>query len=403
LPRTRTSSLTRDPRWAGISRHGSGWRAAVSRGKHKPKVYAYFPAETAPEVMQEWRRDAQANLRITRKRRASQGTFEGDARRYLRAVKALPTYDTREQMIELWIGVFGTTRREDITAADIREQRDKWLTEPRDSKHPRGRGTPVSPHTVNLRLRALSNLWTVLDGRRAPNPVREVPEAMEPTPRPRAIPAETIARILAAIPDRGKREKGSNPKRAGDPGSLSKVRLRILAETGWPAGTLMRMTPDRIDWQAKTADVPDRHKGQGAAALTMPLTDAALEALTDLKRRQGFGRFSTSSLAKTFKRACTSLGLAGIRVYDLRHSFGTRVAVASGDERAVQILMQHRDIRTTRIYTEASIDPRVRSAFAAMGRLYGTTGDREMPESGGKSQVSGTTRTAQKSVGKGRK
>jgi hypothetical protein len=34
---------------------------------------------------------------------------------------------------------------------------------------------PLSASSVDNRLRALRNLWTVLNGRHAPNPVREVP------------------------------------------------------------------------------------------------------------------------------------------------------------------------------------------------------------------------------------
>jgi len=42
--------------------------------------------------------------------------------------------------------------------------------------------------------------------------------------------------------------------------------------------------------------------------------------------------------------------------------------LASKDERAVQLAAQHRDIRTTRRYTEASVEPRIAAAFAAMSR-----------------------------------
>ena len=356
----------RDPRWIGITKHGTGWRAAVSRGRHQPKLYGYFPAHTAVEDMQAWREDEKAKLRITRKQRASFGTFEGDARRrYLPAVKALPTYAERKRHIEFWIGEFGTRRRDAITSAEIRAVRDRLLTTPRAKNQP-----PLSPHTVNLMLRALSNVWTVLDGSRAYNPARDVPEAQEPSQPPRTLDLETIQRILDAMPDRGFRPKGVKVKDDGDRPSLAKARIAVLAWTGWPAKVLMAMTPGRIDWRHRVAHLPERTKGRGAPAVSVPLTEQAVSALQHLDAVQGWGRFSVSTLGRAFRRACRAVGLSGVRVYDLRHAFLTRLAWASKDERAVQTVAQHRSLTTTRRYTQASVDPRVAAAMAAMASFH---------------------------------
>ena len=49
--------------------------------------------------------------------------------------------------------------------------------------------------------------------------------------------------------------------------------------------------------------------------------------------------------------------------YQLRHTFGTLVAGISADDRAVQTLMQHSDIRQTHRYTQATADPRAAAAL----------------------------------------
>jgi hypothetical protein len=93
-------------------------------------------------------------------------------------VKALPTFTEREQHIEEWVEYFGARRRRKITPDLIAVRRDQLLAE------------GYAAGSVNKRLRALSNLWTRLDGRRAPNPVLEVAECQEP-PIPRRADSPT--------------------------------------------------------------------------------------------------------------------------------------------------------------------------------------------------------------------
>lgn len=335
----------RDPLWIGIQRHGAGYRAFVSRGRGVSPIAQHFSKDTDPRTIQAWRADTKASLRLTRKQRAFAGQFETDARRYLKTIAALPTIKDREREIELWIAAFGTRRREDIRPSDIRAVRDRWLTEPRAKDDER----PVSPATVNKRLRALSNLWTVLDGRQSPNPVREVPEAQEPAPRTTRLDFETIERAIEAMP-----------------ASASRARIRVLAYTGWTGSDLGRMTAEHVDLKTGTADVPPRRKGKGAAGVTVRLLPQAVEALKDLDRLNAWGPFSRSSLWRSFSRALRRADLPPARVYDLRHHFLAFLGQASGDERAVQAIARHGDIRTTRRYTESRVAPRIEAAMAAL-------------------------------------
>ena len=152
------------------------------------------------------------------------GPFSADAARYLDAVAALTTIEQRRQHINEWVAIFGDQPRGSIRPHEIRAQRDRWLTTPRTNAQ--GRIVkPFAPGSMNKRLRALSNLWRVLDGRHATNPVREVPEATEEEGAPRALPYAVIEAILAAMPDVTRAVKGGHVER----GSRTRARLAVIA------------------------------------------------------------------------------------------------------------------------------------------------------------------------------
>jgi integrase len=303
--------------------------------------------------MQEWRADEKAKLRLTRKQRAFVGSFEADARRYLNSVTALLTYKDRTRIIRIWMDEFGTRDRLSISSAEIRAIRDRWLTTPRElvkgkrAKRRVTKGPPLSPGTVNKRLRALSNLFRVLDGSHAYNPAADVEEAKEPAPIPRDLDYKTIKKILDALPDQGFSHKGKRRSAA----SLTKVRLRILAYTGLPASSLMRLTPQSVDVKRARLLLQGRQKGKGSPSVILPLLPQAVAAFQDLNRLKGWGRFSNSSVHSSFQRACKKVGLSGIRVYDLRHSFGTLAFDLTGSLEAVTAFLQHSSPQTTRRYT----------------------------------------------------
>jgi integrase len=350
-----------DPKRTGIRRKGTGWQAAVARGPTLPRVYRYFPLQTDPREMQAWRADVRADLHVTRKQRATRGMFSADARRYLTAVKAMPTYADREREIHLWIAEFGDRARTDITALEIRAVRDRWLTAPRSAKDKR----PVSPATVNKRLRALSNLYTTLDHRTAENPVRDVPEAQEAPTRIRALPYETIRAILDAMPNRGRPVAGEKRTTVSE----SKLRLTVMAYTGWPPGVLAQLTAADVDLERGFAHLPARRKGKGHPAVTVPLLPEAVTALQAFADANLWGAFDARAVNRSWKRAAKACKVTGVTAYALRHSFLTAIGQASRDERAVQALAQHGDIRTTRRYTEGSVATRLDDALTA-GRLH---------------------------------
>lgn len=345
--------------WTGIHKHGAGWRAVVSRGRGVAPVTRHFPRETSPTEMQEWRADERARLRLKRKERASKGTFEADAREYLRAVTALASYSARKADIELWIGIFGTQRRETITAAQIRTWRDRWMTEPRGADAEGRALPPYAASTINHRLRALSNLWTVLDGRRAPNPVREVPEVVEPDPLPRNLGFDVVGEILARVTDRSRPVKGQENKETK---SKTLARLRVMAYTGLTYAQLGRLQREDVDLEGASFLSRRRSKGKGSKAERLPLHEDAVEALRVFDALNCWGPFSGPSVRKTFLLAAEKARKAGVpvpkgaRPYDLRHTWGTAVFAATRSIEAAQRLLRHTKRQTTERYVLGAVD-----------------------------------------------
>lgn len=342
-----------DPRWRGIYKHGNGWRAVVSCGRGRPVLTKHFPAEASLAAMQGWRKDEQAKVRVGRKARASRGTFAGDAKRYLGIVAAMPTIQDRTQQIDLWIDIFGTRARDTVTAGEIRAQRDKWATKPRAKDDQR----PFAASTINHRLRALSNLYAVLDGHRAENPVRDVEELREPDPVPRAMDYAAVAAIVAAMPV-----------------SQTKVRIRCLAYSQITPKQLMRLTAPDLDLTRARLRLPARAKGRGASAVWVPLLPKAKDAFSDFHQQNLYGEFSHRSLRRSWDTAAKKAGVRGARPYDLRHTYGTLVYRATRSREAVQQLLQHSSWTTSARYAMEAEDD-VRAAHGdAVVRHFGKTG-----------------------------
>lgn len=64
----------------------------------------------------------------------------------------------------------------------------------------------------------------------------------------------------------------------------------------------------------------------------------------------GEGPVSERSMRKAFKLAQQQAGLKPIKMYNLRHSFGTTLARKGVDVRTIQALMRHERITTTEQY-----------------------------------------------------
>lgn len=273
-------------------------------------------------------------------------TLAEDVTRYLTQVQTMPTYRHRKDDLDRWLRVFGpTTARSAITSSDIRAQLERW------------RKDGYAASTCNHRRTALMHLWSVLDGKSAPNPARDVPRYREAIQPPRALSQPAVRAVLSTMRE-----------------SQTKARLLLMAWTGWPQAQIAALEPADIAW-GKAVFIRGRQKGHGVPGAWLPILPQAWTALRLFKKLGCWGSFSTSAMRMAFRRAAATVAkdkkqskairaeLRDVTPYQLRHSFGTLIAGVTGDDRAVQTLMLHADIRQTHRYTSATVNPRTAAAL----------------------------------------
>lgn len=312
----------------------------------------HFIRGTDQATIREWLLKTELKYRTRRARRT--GRFEDDAAVYLDAIKGMPTYAQRAQHIQDWVAVFSGRQRDSISADEVRAQLHRWRTDtravPQRAKpgQTRSKTLILSPAAVNKRRTALAHLFTVLDGKSAPNPVKDVPKFAEPSPPARAIPYTKIRALFTKMP-----------------ASRTKAILMVIAYTGIPPEDVRRISPQDVDLRRRIVAVHGRRKGSGTAGRLVPLLPEAVAAFKMMAREDAWGTCTNTTLRRSFRRGCKAIGLDpnAYTTYDLRHSFATEMLRRSGDLRATQILLDHSTPQLTIRYALAAGDPRVAKAL----------------------------------------
>jgi integrase len=325
----------------GIRETGRGYQVFV---RVKGRFYSKrFPKSATLTEMKTWRENTRVQIRTGQSVSRPDSTLAEDVRLYLELVRSMPSFRDRKDDLDRWVRVLGRDRdRKALTALDIGAQLEQW------------RQDGYAPNTVNHRRTALMSLFTRLDGKSARNPARDVPRYQPDDRSPRGMPPLVVLTILEHMPS-----------------SQTKARLGVMTWTGWPQMTLERLEPGDIRWHARVY-VKRRRKGRGVVGEWLPLLPDAWTALRQFKRLGCWGTFSRDSMRQCWQRAVTRT-LKDTRVskevkasivtnptpYDLRHSFGTLVALVTRDNTVVQKLLRHSDPRQTALYMAAAEDVRV--------------------------------------------
>lgn len=279
-----------------------------------------FPPTYTLAALKKWR-DEHERLRRGPKR--ARGTFAADVTRYLKAVSSMPSYTDRVREIDAWVPAFGSLARWRITSQMIRVQLHNW----RQTK---------AASTCNHRRTALSHLFTVLDGKGQPNPVRDVPPFREPPATRRGVELLTALAVI-------RRVKG--PK--------TRARLLVLLWTGMRPSELMRVTETHLDLDQGVCEVLT---GKGGNYRIIPLNKSARKAFKGWLRVGAPGAFSVQSIRKSLVRACKAANVPPIRVYDLRHSFALALRKAGADLADVGEQLGHRSPKMTRRYAPVVLE-----------------------------------------------
>jgi site-specific recombinase XerC len=398
----------------GITRTATGYRAFVwvpwpgyPDGRIRSKRFTRTPTyEPTVKECEDWREDRRVEAR---RKKADDPTptgegFLADAERYLEVVKAMVGIKDRIRHIREWGVLFGERPRDGIQPHEIRAQRDQWLTvgpkhvlvKPPDGGKARWEvlAIPLSASSVNQRLRALENMFTVLDGVKAANPVREVDEAEPPEELPKGQTFTLGYEILAHMPDI------TTPKKGGaiEAGSLSRVRFETMLVTGFPAKQLGKLLPTHVNWDVPSVTPPKRLKGRRrrrarARRKVKPrqLMPAAVPVLRRFFAMDANKPFSSTSLGRSVKRAIRQANEVRTRrrlplipetlsVYDLtRHTFGTEVFRLSKNLLLVKDLLGHATLEQSERYAMAAIQEHQVDSVTQLSRVAHRAARRPAP------------------------
>jgi site-specific recombinase XerD len=302
----------------GIWKTSTGYRVIVSIGGRLESKR--FPPNYSLDALRRWRDD---HIRLRRPKDAARGTLEHDVEhKYLPAVRAMPSYTDRVREIRAWLSRFGPRPRWTLRPDELRAQLADW------------RAAGAAPNTCNHRRSALSHLYSVIDGKAAYNPLRDVPPYKLAPPIKRSLPLSTILQAIRRVR-----------------GALTRSRLLVLLWTGMRPSELMRVTASDLDLTLGRCYV---RTAKGGPPREIALNKSAIKAFKRFARLDAWGPFSVSSLRKSLRVACRKApAITLFRVYDLRHSFAYALRAAGADLSDIQHALGHTDISLTRRYAHA--------------------------------------------------
>lgn len=306
-----------------------------------------FPSKSWPATAthEEMRAHVDTQKRDGKVEGPKHGSFAEDVTDYLSRITAARTYKQLAAYLEDWLRVLGRDRpRRTIKAADIDQAMQQWERD----------GAGLS--TLRKRRMVLMSLWNRLDGKDAPNPIRAARNPPMPKPEARSLPYPTIERIIDAMANRTDKQR------------QMQRRVCVMAYTGIPPGMLGQVTKADLDLDAETIRLRPRRKGRGVEARTLPLIDAGVSAFKAFHEADDYGAFREDMTNREFRKAAASLGIVGVTVYDLRHSFATELYREVKDLETVARFLQHSTTTLTQRYAKGAMGDVDRAAAKALGR-----------------------------------
>ena len=200
--------------------------------------------------MKQWQEDQRAELR-RQDMRPVRGTLADDIEQYLKLVEPrLVSFKDRQYDLRQWLQRFGHRHRHTLEPNELQTQLNEW------------RLGGLSAQTCNLRRTALSHLFTTSDGKRARNPVSEVPKFERPDPKPHALPYDVIRATFDTM----------RP-------NATKARLMLMAYAGFRPSEVMRACPEDVEPFLDLAE-PFCYKrtGKKGRPVMVPLPPEGVEA-----------------------------------------------------------------------------------------------------------------------------
>ncbi len=134
----------------------------------------------------------------------------------------------------------------------------------------------------------------------------------------------------------------------------------IALNTGMRLGKILNLRWDQIDMDYQTIKVDNTKNGRSR---TIPVNDTLHKEIDKLKNRKNNKPFvffnedtgkPLTTVKTAFKAACRRAGIEGLRMHDLRHTFGSRLIQRGADIETVRSLMGHNSIAITQRYLHST-------------------------------------------------
>lgn len=320
------TSRTRTRLAEGIYRDRFGLAATVKvRGVQRERRW---PSDTSLDVLRSWRVQMRAELDADREQidyLRPRGTLVGDLPQYLKLIAGRVGFAADRSHLRSWLPLVGAKRRSDINRLDVQRAIAAWAA---DGK---------SPRTLRHRRRVLRELYCALDGPSAKPPTTGVKIPRIPDPNPTPVARSIIEKVAKSL-KRGRR----HTKGYGSDSDVTYARFLVRATTGQRPAQIMRATRDDVDLLGRIWWVRPAKAGR---PIPFPLNGEMVRAWRTFIAAKAWGKFDTRSFSKTLRRHGWP---ANIRPYTLRHTFAIDHLLKGTTLEAVQGLLGHKSIDTTR-------------------------------------------------------
>lgn len=318
----------------GIYRDAIGLSAVVSVQRQTKEKR--FDAQRDLQDLRIWRANTTAILLKRARLTSDHGTLARDFAKYLRSRKGRPSYTSDRSHAKPWILTFGRRKRHQLTRQDALTLVATWVT------------AGVAPRTLRHRVRVCREMFEYFD-----------PEGTHPLkklklPRPARIAAmpvdhDLIAGVGQSLASGLTRRQACGPRKTMTMIHRAKPaktfgRYLVYATCGQRPAQIGSAEPEDVSLERKLWFI---RPAKGGDPIVLPLNDDMVFAWEVFMGVNGWGRFNTSSFAKTLRRHGWPVG---VDPYRMRHTFAIDLLLKKVPLETLQGLLGHLNIQTTRIY-----------------------------------------------------
>ena len=237
----------------------------------------------------------------------------------------------------------------------------------------RDRGAPTAANRLLAYVKAMYN-WAIENDHVEDNPAVKIKTDVEERPRERVLSESEIRRFWHGLTDTGMSE-------------VTKLALRLSLATAQRKGETLKARWEHIDLTERVWSIPAADTKNKRGVHRVPLSDLAIELLTQAKTfsdgsdwvfpspaRPGRHMVETS-VSRALNRALAVLGIEDATPHDLRRTAATMLASSGAERDYIKRILNHVDSSVTGIYDRYSYDEEKRRYLDRWGRRLQTIVD----------------------------